>query len=154
MCEPRGYASDILRTAVALQPSWSLSEKRNRPGCPTVDVGKRLCRYRPAEGTSGETVEQHSTALQQRRTRVQHGPTWCLSRFKTCRSKYWVECSGGDHRDLNDSNDCRCRGTVRGEKGTRSESRCKQTTGVEIMESDGGLAGSSSKLRHCYTLDS
>lgn len=29
-------------------------EKRNRPGCPTVDVGKRLCRYRPAEGERAE----------------------------------------------------------------------------------------------------
>ena len=73
-------------------------------------------------GTSGETVEQHSTALHQRYTRVQYGPAWCLPRFKTSRSKHWVESSGGDHRDLNDSNDCVCRGSVRGEKGTGSES--------------------------------
>ena len=25
-------------------------EKRNRPGCPSIDVGKRLCGYRPTEG--------------------------------------------------------------------------------------------------------
>lgn len=124
-CEPRGYATDILGTVVALEPSWSLPEKRNRLGCPAVDVGKRLCRYWSAEGTSGETVEQHSTALHQRYTRVQYGPAWCLPQFKASRSKYWVESPGGDHRDFNDCNDCVCRGSVRGEKGTGSESRSK-----------------------------
>lgn len=38
---------------------FRFKEKRNRPGCPTVDVGKRLCRYRPAEGERAEFLLIH-----------------------------------------------------------------------------------------------
>lgn len=86
----------------------------------------RLFHFFRFPGTSGEAAEQHSATLHQRHLGVQFSSAWCLPRFKTSRSKYWVESWGRDHSDFNDSNDCGCRGSVRSEKGTGSKSRSEQ----------------------------